>query len=123
MRKDNGLIKVFYDGACPSCVQDRRFYQRLAGKGSTNILWLDLNGHEVELKALGIDPFMALTELYIQLEDGQILSELDAYIVLLSRVWILSPLAWLISLPFIRPKLANYYHRRVMSRLKASGRL
>jgi hypothetical protein len=75
------------------------------------------------LKALGIDPLKALSELHIQFEDGRILFELDAYIVLMSRIWLLKPLAYLVSLPVIRPYLAKLYHQSVQKRLKATGRI
>jgi predicted DCC family thiol-disulfide oxidoreductase YuxK len=116
-------ITVFYDAACPGCVKDRRWYERLAGHTGRDVHWLDISGQDAYLQSLGIDPHKALTELHIQLGDGRILSELDAYIVLLRRVWLLTPLAWLISLPLIRPWLARVYHHRVLKRLRDSGRL
>ena len=59
-------------------------------------------------------------------ETGEIeliLSELDAYILLMSKVPILRPLAWLIGLPLIRPILSKTYHWNVNRRLQRSGRL
>ena len=49
--------------------------------------------------------------------------ELDAYILLMSRVWLLKPLAWLIGLPVIRPALAKLYHKWVSERLERTGRM
>lgn len=115
-------ITVFYDGACPRCLKDRRFYERLAGQGGQQVKWLDITGQDEYLKALGIDPLKALSELHIQFEDGRILFELDAYIALMSRIWLLKPLAYLVSLPVIRPYLAKLYHQSVQKRLKATGR-
>ena len=89
-------ITVFYDGACPSCVQDRRLYQRLAGQGDKEIVWFDINNQDEHLRNLGITPQKALTELHVQLAGGKILSELDAYICLMQRIWLLIPIAWLI---------------------------
>lgn len=116
-------ITVFYDGACPRCVKDRHLYGRLAGYTDQQIIWFDITDQDSYLKSLSIDPRLALTELHLQLGDGRILSELDAYIVLMQRVSVLKPLAWLIALPVIRPSLAKLYHHRVMQRLKASGRI
>jgi predicted DCC family thiol-disulfide oxidoreductase YuxK len=123
MGNDKACITVFYDGACPKCVKDRRFYERLAGQGGQQVKWLDITGQDEYLKGLGIDPLKALSELHIQLEDGIILFELDAYIVLMNRICLLKPLAYLISLPVIRPYLAKLYHQRVQKRLKATGRI
>ena len=116
-------VTIFYDGACPICVKDRRFYERLAGKGGDDLIWLDISNQHDLLKSLGIEPLAAIQELHIQLSNGQIVKELDAYIHLMQRIWLLKPIAWLISLPIIRPWLANLYHRKVNARLKRQGRL
>ena len=71
----------------------------------------------------GIDPQKALMELHVKNTDNQILSEIDAYILLMNKVPMLRPLAWLIGLPLIRPMLSKVYHGKVSSRLKRSGRL
>ncbi|KGJ90628.1 thiol-disulfide oxidoreductase DCC family protein [Thalassotalea sp. ND16A] len=123
MSSDKSVITVFYDGACASCIKDRRFYEKLAGKGGEQVQWFDITDQDAHLVALGIEPLKALTELHLQLADGSILSELDAYIVLMKRVLMLKPLAYFISLPIIRPYLARLYHQRVAQRLQASGRM
>ncbi len=123
MRNEQLSLTVFYDGACPRCIKDRRLYERLAGSLGKQVKWLDITGQDEYLKNLGIDPLKALSELHLQLSNGQILSELDAYIVLMERVWLLKLIAWLISLPIIRPYLSKLYHQRVQKRLKATGRL
>jgi predicted DCC family thiol-disulfide oxidoreductase YuxK len=64
-----------------------------------------------------------LTELHIKDENLKILSELDAYIVLMRKVSILKPLAWFIGLPMIRPLLSRIYHRQVNRRLRRDKRL
>ncbi len=80
-------------------------------------------GKDAELTALGIDPRLALTELHIRTADGRILSELDAYILLMQRTIWLKPLALILRLPILRPLLAKAYHRSVIRRLQDSGRL
>ena len=114
-------LRVFYDGACPSCVRDRKFYERLAGRTGDAVEWVDITGRDEELKQLGIDPVAALQELHVEDGRGSIHRELDAYILLMSRVWLLKPLAWLIGLPVIRPALAKLYHRWVGERLDRTG--
>jgi len=123
MVEKSGKLTVFYDGACPSCIKDRRFYEYLAGSGRENIVWLDITNQEQHLIELGIEPFMAMTELHVQMENGEIRSELDAYIELMSRVWLMKPLVFILTLPFIRPFFSRIYHRRVLKRLKKAGRL
>lgn len=122
MKSPADKITVYYDGACPRCVRDRNNYEKMAGDASKQVIWVDITDHDDELKRLGINPQTALTELHVKIGDGQIVSELDAYIALMQRVPLLRPLAWLIGLPGIRPLLARGYHRMVLSRLKRSGR-
>jgi predicted DCC family thiol-disulfide oxidoreductase YuxK len=123
MTASEDRLRVFYDGACPSCVRDRKLYERLAGRTGETVEWVDITGRDEELKQLGIDPVAALQELHVEDGRGGIHRELDAYILLMSRVWLLKPLAWLIGLPLIRPALARLYHRWVGERLEKTGRL
>lgn len=123
IKKREPTITVYYDGACPSCVSDRRFYERLAGEAAQNVHWYDITGQDEILRSLGIDPERALKELHVKVEDQKTVSEIDAYILLMSKVLLLKPLARLINLPLIRPFLSRVYHRRINRRLKHSGRL
>ena len=123
MNQEKAKITVYYDGACPKCVKDRQNYEKLAGKAGEDVCWMDITGQEEQLRKIGIDPRKALTELHVKDENQQILSELDAYILLMSKVPLLKPLAWLIGLPLIRPLLARLYHWQVNRRLRLSGRL
>ncbi len=123
MRKDHHPITVYYDGACPSCVRDRRNYEKWAGQAGEPVCWFDITGQENRLRELGIDPRKALTELHVSDEHRRIHAELDAYILLMERIPRLKPLAWLISRPLIRPWVARLYHWRVNRRLTRSGRL
>ena len=123
MKQNKGKICVYYDGACPKCIRDRETYEKLAGKTGENVCWIDITGQDQGLRELGIDPYKALTELHVKDEHEQILSELDAYILLMSKVPVLRPISWLIALPLIRPVLASLYHWQVNRRLRLSGRL
>jgi predicted DCC family thiol-disulfide oxidoreductase YuxK len=114
-------MTVYYDGACPQCVRDRQNYERLAGKSDEEVCWFDITGREARLRELGIDPRKALSELHVQDAGGRIHSEIDAYILLMRRVPVLKPLAWVIGLPVIRPLLAGLYHWQVNRRLKKRG--
>lgn len=123
MSEEKKKITVYYDGACPSCVKDRQSYEKLAGKSGEEVCWFDITGQEDQLREIGIDPHKAVSELHVQDEQQRIVSELDAYILLMSRVPLLKPVAWLIGLPVIRPLLSSLYHRMVNRRLKNTGRL
>ncbi len=123
MAENTPSLTVFYDGACPRCVKDRRRFEQMARNTGTQVQWLDITGRDEELQQLGIDPHAALTELHVQDASGHILRELDAYIALMRHVPRLKPLAWLIGLPLIRPALAHFYHWSVQRRLRRQGRL
>ena len=123
MTQDKGKICVYYDGACPKCIKDRQTYEKLAGKSGENVCWIDITGQEQKLRKIGIDPLKALTELHVKDEHEQIFSELNAYILLMSKVPLLRPLAWLIGLSLLRSVLAKIYHWQVNRRLRRSGRL
>ena len=78
MTASEDRLRVFYDGACPSCVRDRKFYERLAGRTGDAVEWVDITGRDEELKQLGIDPVAALQELHVEDGRGNIHRELDA---------------------------------------------
>lgn len=123
MSRNTSKLTVFYDGACPQCVSDKQIYEKLAGRDGEGVCWFDISGKDDELRKIRIDPQKALTELHIQDENAHIVSELDAYILLMRRIPLLKPFAWLIGLPVIRPLLSKLYRQRVFRRLKRSGRL
>ncbi|MBD9356522.1 thiol-disulfide oxidoreductase DCC family protein [Methylomonas albis] len=120
-RQNDQPLTVYYDGACPKCVRDRDSYQKLSGATDQQVCWFDITGQESRLCELGIDPKLALSELHVRKVDGSVVTELDAYIVLMAKVPKLKPLAWLIGLPFIRPLLARMYHWQVNHRLQRRG--
>ncbi len=140
-------ICVLYDGACPRCIRDRDNYLRLAGGRAEDVIWLDITGKDEQLKRWGIEPRKALTELHLIVgsdesmlrlnESGgaaisepgsaltgevKVMSELDAYILLMQRVPVLKPLAWFMGLGPVRPVLSAWYRKSVYKRLKREGR-
>jgi predicted DCC family thiol-disulfide oxidoreductase YuxK len=120
---DTDKIVVYYDGACPKCRQDRKTYEKLSGSAGEQVCWIDISGQENQLRDMGIDPKKALSELHVRDITGRIISELDAYILLMNKIPLLKPVAWLISLPLIRPLLAKFYHWQVNRRLRKRGLL
>lgn len=116
-------ITVYYDGACPSCVRDRENYDRASGEASKSVNWVDITGRESALQEKGIDPALALRELHVEDSQGVIHRELDAYILLMSRVRRWKPIAWLIGLPVVRPTLSWAYRTWVQRRLERQGRI
>jgi predicted DCC family thiol-disulfide oxidoreductase YuxK len=43
-------VTVYYDGACPKCVRDRRNYEKLSGQAGEDICWFDITGREGHLQ-------------------------------------------------------------------------
>ena len=123
MKRDITPLSVYYDGSCPSCVKDRQWYEKLAGRGGEQVQWVDITGRDEMLRERGIQPEDALMELHVEDGQGDVHRELDAYILLMSRVLVLKPLAWLIGLPGVRGLLARLYRRWVRQRLAREGRL
>lgn len=115
-------ITVFYDGACPRCRADRRRYERLAGSARRSVHWFDITDQERALLEKGIAPEDALQELHVEDAGGRIHRELNAYILLMSRVPLLRPLAWLIGLPGLKGLLSRWYRASVRRRLQKDGR-
>lgn len=115
---ENDKLTVFYDGACPKCIRDRETYERLSDSSANKVCWFDITGNDQQLREMGIDPLKALSELHVRESNGGIVSELDAYILLMNRVPLLKPVAWLIGLPLIRPLWAKLYHWQVNHRLR-----
>lgn len=122
-RASQNRIVVYYDGSCPSCVADRERYEKLAGSSGSDVDWVDITGRDEELTAQGIDPGAALRELHVRDSQGRIHRELDAYILLMARVPVLKPVAFIIGLPGIRQLLAWCYRTLVMRRLRRTGRV
>ncbi len=115
-------ITVFYDGACASCIRDRKTYEKLAGRKRTGIRWVDISDPTTDLRRCGIDPWKAKRELHVQDETRRVVSEMDAYVLLMNKVPLLRPLARLIGMPLIRPFLSVVYRRTVNARLARTHR-
>lgn len=79
-------LTVYYDGACPRCVEDRCTYEKLVGGRGGEVHWFDITGQEERLRELGIDPYKALTELHVSDEHQRIYAELAAYVLLMGKV-------------------------------------
>lgn len=115
-------INVFYDAQCPLCRKERRRYERLAGKRANNIAWFDVSEHQHALREKGVDPAMALRSLHIEVAQGQLIEGIDAYRLLMARIPLLMPVAWVIGLPGIKSGLRALYDRWVKRRLQKQGR-
>ncbi|MFD2167526.1 thiol-disulfide oxidoreductase DCC family protein [Thalassotalea euphylliae] len=119
---EHGII-VLYDGACPTCVEDRQKYERFKRIEHSNIIWLDLNTAPDVLNTFNIEEQDAISELHLIVNGKQVVKELDAYILLFAQIPRFKWLAVLIGLPLIKPLLSRYYRYRVQKRLQRTNRL
>lgn len=115
-------INVFYDAQCPLCRKERRRYERWSGQHAVDIAWLDVSEHQQALREKGVDPAMALRSLHVETAQGQLVEGIDAYRLLMSRIPLLKPVAWIIGLPGIKTALRTLYDIWVKRRLQKQGR-
>ncbi|MCQ1059294.1 DCC1-like thiol-disulfide oxidoreductase family protein [Photobacterium sp. DNB23_23_1] len=115
-------LTIFYDGACPSCVDDRNWFTRRLSRPDT-VVWCDITGKDDYLKSLGIDPYLAVKELHVMDINGEIRKELDAYILLFRQVWYLRPLVWVMAISCVKVRLSRWYRKTVDRRLEGQGRM
>lgn len=117
------LLYVYYDGACPICRRDRARYERWAGETGDSVKWCDLNQYGEHLRAIGVDPDVALMSLHLEDENGHLYDGIDAYVLLMQRVPRLRPAAFLMGLPGVKGVLTVLYRCWVRRRLRREGRL
>lgn len=55
MNTFSGKLIVFSDGSCSTCIRDRRWYEKLAGKTGNLVEWLNITGRDDELLQEGIN--------------------------------------------------------------------
>lgn len=115
-------INIFYDAQCPLCRKERRRYERWLGHEADDIGWLDVSENEQTLRDKGVDPGMALRSLHIETVQGELIEGIDAYRVLMRRISLLVPVAWILGLPGIKPGVRALYDRWVKRRLQKQGR-
>jgi len=114
-------IRVYYDASCAGCRKDRKRYDQLAGEEAVE--WCDITGNDEQLKSQGINPKEAMIKLHVQTPDGLITNDIEAYVVLISKIRWLKPLAWLLDLKWIKEALRFIYRKWVLHRLKKDGRI
>ncbi|MGO2241940.1 MAG: thiol-disulfide oxidoreductase DCC family protein [Halomonas sp.] len=115
-------INIFYDAQCPLCRKERLRYERWLGHEADDIGWLDVSENEQTLRDKGADPAMALRSLHIETAQGELIEGIDAYRVLMRRISLLVPVAWILGLPGIKPGVRALYDRWVKRRLQKQGR-
>lgn len=86
-------LTVFFDGACPLCSREIAYYcQR---RGADTIAWVDVNSPTFDARSNGLSRNAALAQLYVQHDNGSLLSGVAAF----RAIWAHLPgLRWLYQL-------------------------
>ena len=110
-------LTVFYDGSCPLCRREIRFYRQRTGAG--RLAWVDVSRIDGRQVAEGLSRDMALARFHVRAADGRLLAGGDAFAALWSalpgfapigRIFRWGPLRWLLNRSYdaflgIRPSL------------------
>ncbi len=92
----DGRLTVYYDGGCPICTSEVRFYR--AQEGGDLIEWVNLQtAPEEDLD--GVNREAALKKLHARDEEGRILEGVPAFAGILERLPRLSFLGRLLNTP------------------------
>ena len=98
--RDTDLLTVYYDGSCPLCDREIKFYQTKAG--AENVKWHDVAPLSSLDPTLGLTRRAALERFHVQTANGELLSGAAAF----SQLWL--------SLPDWRPLGSFTGHRMVL---------
>ncbi len=77
-------LTVFYDGACPYCRTEIKWYKILDKKNT--IRWIDITCDKAMLENHNIDYSKAMSELHVMSSDGQYHIGVAGFFVLWSRL-------------------------------------
>ncbi|ARU59280.1 MAG: DUF393 domain-containing protein [Pseudomonadales bacterium] len=113
-------IKVYFDGACPACRRDQKRYNHWTGHN--RVYWVDITNADAQLREKGIDPQLALLMLHIELPDGTIVNDIEAYQILFAQVYWLKPLNMILRWHWLKEYIRGRYRAAVKRRLATDPR-
>ena len=68
---------VYYDGSCPLCYKEIKFYRTMAGAG--NVTWFDLSTSSASYPTTGLSREAALRRFHVRTADGALLNGAAAF--------------------------------------------
>ena len=113
-------LEVFYDGDCPLCVREMRFFTRLDAKRG-RIHFVDIAGPDFDESSLGIDWATFMQRIHARLPDGSWVTGVEVFRRLYRAVGF-APLVWLTTLPGVRGLLDLAYETFARNRFRLTGR-
>lgn len=86
-------LTLYFDGACPLCSREARFFNLKAAPG--RVQFVDIAAADFDAKSHGLDPHAVHREIHGRMPDGRIVVGVDA----LAQMWQLVPSTqWLATL-------------------------
>ena len=96
----NGILTLYFDGACPLCSREARFFGGRAPVG--RVRFIDITAADFDPRAHGLDARAIHREIHGRTADGRLVTGVDA----LAQMWSLLPrsrwLAILTQVPIAR---------------------
>jgi len=89
-------ITVYFDGACPLCRREIRFYQRR--RGAEKINWVDIAGPQPDL-APCLTPCDARRRFHVRMRAGEVVSGARAFAKLWSVLPAFRPVGLMVQAP------------------------
>ena len=117
-----GVLTLYFDGACPLCSREARYFDGRAPEG--RVRFIDIAAPDFDAKAHGLDAVAINREIHGRTADGRLVVGIDA----LAQMWSLLPrsrwLAVLTRIPGIRQLMQMGYwaFARLRPRLPARTR-
>ncbi|MBU6468843.1 MAG: DUF393 domain-containing protein [Betaproteobacteria bacterium] len=118
-------LTLFYDGACPLCQAEILF---LSSRNEAGLLhFVDVNSSDYDPQKTGISCSQALSAMYAQFEDGNVIHGAKVFPAAYRRAN-LPFLAWLFSLKLLQPLFNVGYrffarYRHYISKILGPGAL
>jgi predicted DCC family thiol-disulfide oxidoreductase YuxK len=121
MSQPNSPLTMYFDGACPLCSREARFFTGRAPQGS--VRFVDIAAADFDAQAHGLDPKAVHREIHARTVDGRVLVGIDA----LAQMWSLVPrsrwLATMTRVPGVRQVMQVGYWGFARLRPYLPGRL
>ncbi|MCU0906080.1 MAG: DUF393 domain-containing protein [Rhodobacteraceae bacterium] len=119
----NDACTVLYNGSCPICTREVAVYRAEAARDAPHVGFRDVTAADAAdaLAAAGLTADEAARRFHV-VQDGRVLSGLDAFAALWSALPRWRWLARLTSLPVVRPVAATVYDRAAAPLLYALHR-
>ena len=128
---DTPRLTVFYDGACPLCLREIRFYRGL--RGGERLAWVDVSrplddprgqprSPADDMVAPGLCRLDALARFHVLLPDGRVQSGARGFLALWRALPGLRPIGTILSVPPI-PSLMEPVYRLFLKLRPALQRL